>query len=50
MSKKNLLWLVLLLLLFIFIIIEWKFCSILICLFILGSILIEEIKGIEGNK
>lgn len=50
MSKKNLLLLSLLLLLIIFIIIEWKFFSVLLCLFLVISILVEEIKGIEGNK
>lgn len=49
MSKKNLLLLSLLLLLIIFIIIEWKFFSVLLCLFLVGSILVEEIKGIAGR-
>lgn len=49
MPKKNFLLLSLLFLLIIFIIIEWKFFSVLLCLFLVTSILVEEIKGIEGN-
>ena len=50
MSKKNLLLLGLLFILIVFIVAEWKFFSVLLCLFLVVSILIGEIKGIEGNK
>lgn len=50
MSKKSILSLFLLVLLITFIVIEWKYCGILLCLFILGSVLVEEIKGITKNN
>lgn len=50
MSKKSILWLCLLGLIVTFIIVEWKYCSILLCLFLVVGILVGEIKGIEGGN
>jgi hypothetical protein len=50
MSKKSILWLCLLGLMITFIVVEWKYCGILLCLFLVGSILVEEIKGIARGS
>lgn len=50
MLKNNILWIIILLLVILFAIFEWKWFTVLFCLFIVVNILIDEIKGIRGDK